>query len=324
MLNNMQGPALRIADILVGASANHQLALVRLAHIGMHRVRHDDTREHRLNRLRHQRLQRIAFQRKIQPRHLHHHRSIARRRNAHALAGNAPARRFNAFDSAIAATPDRCHRAILDNIDAQSRRRPRIAPGDRIMPRRAAAPLQRRAQHRMPRLWRDAQRRAVFLSLLRRQPFIIDAVQPVGMNMPLETLHIMHIMRQHHHAALGIHGVVIQLLAQPIPQLDRVIVQMRAFVIEIVGADDGGVAPGIAAADPAFLQDRDVGDPVFFRQIIGRAQPMPAAAYDDRVISGFRRSIGPLLGPALVPAQGLGKEGKSAETGHGRASTKGA
>jgi hypothetical protein len=32
---------------------------------------------------------------------------------------------------------------------------------------------------------------------------IVDAVEPVGMDMALEDLHVMDIVRQHHHAALA-------------------------------------------------------------------------------------------------------------------------
>ena len=39
--------------------------------------------------------------------------------------------------------------------------------------------------------------------------------------------------------------------------------------IQIIGAHDGGVAAGIAAADPAALDHGHIGDTVIFRQIIG-------------------------------------------------------
>ena len=73
--------------------------------------------------------------------------------------------------------------------------------------------LQRCTQNRMACVGRNIQRRAIGLGLLGRQPLIINAIQPVGVDMPLKALHIMHIMREHHDTALGIHDVVIQLLA---------------------------------------------------------------------------------------------------------------
>ncbi len=192
------------------------------------------------------------------------------------------------------------------------------------MPRRPAPPLKRCAQHGIAGIGRDIKGRAIGLGLFRRQPFIINAVQTICMNMSLKALNIMHIMRQHHHAAFGIHGVIVELLAQPIPKLHRMIIKMRAFIIEIVGSDDRCVPPCIAAADPAFLQDRNIGDPIFLGEIISRAQTMPAAADDNRVIAWLGGSIGPLFRPALMPAQGLREKTKRTETGHAPAPTNGA
>jgi hypothetical protein len=64
----------------------------------------------------------------------------------------------------------------------------------------------------MARIGGYVQWRAISFGLFRRQPFIIDAVEPVGINVPLKALHVMHIMREHHHTALRIHDVVIELL----------------------------------------------------------------------------------------------------------------
>ena len=53
------------------------------------------------------------------------------------------------------------------------------------MARRAAAPLQRRAAHRVADVLADIERWAEGLCLLRRRPFVVDAVQPVGMDVAL-------------------------------------------------------------------------------------------------------------------------------------------
>ena len=89
--------------------------------------------------------------------------------------------------------------------------------------------------------------------------------------MPLQALHIMYIVREHHDAAFRIHDVVVKFLAQPIPKLHRMIVKMRAFIIEIIGTDNRCVTPGVAATDPAFFKHGDVGNPIFFGEIICRA-----------------------------------------------------
>ena len=60
VLDQRQAAALRVADVLVGARADDELALVGLADVGVDRVRHHDAGEDRLDRLGDQRLQRIA------------------------------------------------------------------------------------------------------------------------------------------------------------------------------------------------------------------------------------------------------------------------
>ena len=213
---------------------------------------------------------------------------------------------------------DRRDRAVLEDVDAAHRGPPGIAPCHGIMPRRARPFLQRATHHRIAGLWRNRQRRAVILALLRGQPAVVDAVQPVGMDVPLEALHVMHVMGEHQHAPARIHDVVIQFLAEVFPQIDGVIVKPRAFIIKIVRPDDRGVAPGIAAAQPALVDHRDIGDAVLLGQIIGGTQTMPARADDDHVIFGLGLAVGPLLRPALVAGQGVFQQAERTEMGHGR------
>ena len=91
----------------------------------------------------------------------------------------------------------------------------------------------------------------------------------------------MHRVRQHHDAALREHDVVVERLRQALPQLQRMVVERGALVEQVVGADDGGVAAGVAAADPAFLEHGDVGEPMLLGQVIGGAESMTAAADND-------------------------------------------
>ena len=113
--------------------------------------------------------------------------------DADLLGRDRAARRLDAGDRAGGVAADRGHLAVLDDVDAARRGRARIAPGDRIVPRGAAAPLQRGAEDRIAHVARDVQDRAEGLGLLRRQPFVVDAGQPVGMHVPLEDLHVMRL-----------------------------------------------------------------------------------------------------------------------------------
>ena len=96
-----------------------------------------------------------------------------------------PARRLDARDRAGSVAADCRHFAVLDDVDSARRRCPRVAPGDRVVPRCAAAPLQRRADDRIADVARDVEDRAEGLGLFRRQPFVVDARQAIGVDMAL-------------------------------------------------------------------------------------------------------------------------------------------
>ena len=110
---------------------------------------------------------------------------MARSHHANFLRANKTLGSFNAADRTIGLAANACYFAILNNINAAVRRRAGIAPCDCIVPRSAAAPLQCRADNGIARRCGDIEWRAKFLGLLRRQPFIINAIQPIGMNMAL-------------------------------------------------------------------------------------------------------------------------------------------
>src|SRR5436853_5596792 len=93
------------------------------------------------------------------------------------------------------------------------------------------------------------------------------------------------------------------------------LVEMRALVPEIVGAYHGGVAPGVAAAEPALLQDRDIGDAVLLGEIIGGGKPMPAAADDDGLIRGLWIRAAPRLLPTIGEAERVAEEAESGIAG---------
>ena len=110
-------------------------------------------------------------------------------------------------------------------------------------------------------------------------------------------------MAQHQLAALGQHDVVIQVLLQPFPQFQRMRIEFRIARQKVIGPHNRGIAPHIAAADIALFQHGDVFQPMLLGQVIGRRQPMPAAADDDDIVFGFRFRITPDRPPALVAGQ---------------------
>ena len=59
--------------------------------------------------------------------------------------------------------------------------------------------------------------------------------------------------------------------------------------------------PTLPRAEPALLQHRDVADAVLLGEIVGRRQPVPAAADDHHVVGGLRLGVAPRRLPARLP-----------------------
>ena len=124
-------------------------------------------------------------------------------------------------------------------------------------------------------------------------------------------------LRQHDHAARGEHDVIVQVLRHGFIERAGFFVDRRRRVLQVVGPDDGRVAPRVAAAKPAFFQDRHIGDPKVFAKVVCCRQSMPASADDDRVIFLFRlRRFGPSAVPPCVVAQCFARDGKCGITFH--------
>src|SRR3546814_4901191 len=96
-----------------------------------------------------------------------------------------------------------------------------------------------------------------------------------------------------------------QLIGQLLVELDRKFVKGSRFREEIIRADDRRVAAGVAAADPAALDERDVGETMVLRKIISGREAMPAATDNDRVIIRLGRRVAPRRLPAALTVQSL-------------------
>ena len=165
---DVQAALLAVGDVLVRAGADDELALVRLADVGVDRVGHHHAREHRLDGLRHQGLQREALERHAQARARHDHAGVAGRDDAHAQGADRPLRGLDAGDRAVRAAHEAQHLAVLDDVDAQRIGAARVAPGDRIVARDAAAALQGGADHGIAHVRRYVERRTERLGFLAR------------------------------------------------------------------------------------------------------------------------------------------------------------
>jgi hypothetical protein len=178
--------------------------------------------------------------------------------------------------------------------------------------------LQRGAQDRVAAVRPQIDDRAELLHLAGVQQFGIDVVQAVRVDPSRQFAQVVLVVGQVQDAALAEHDVVVQLLAHGFPELEGVLVKGGAFVPQIVRAHDGGVAPGVAAAQPAALEHGDVGDLVFLGEIVGGGEAVPAAADDDHVVGrlGLRRAPG--RGPVLMVRERVSQQAENGIAGrHG-------
>src|SRR5690606_6213856 len=90
----------------------------------------------------------------------------------------------------------------------------------------------------------------------------------------------------------------------------RLFVDRGRWVLKVVRADDGGVAAGIAAAEPALLDDRDIGDAEVLAEIVGGGEAVAAGADDQHVVFPLRLGRGPGAFPTLMVAHRLAHDGE--------------
>ena len=163
-------------------------------------------------------------------------------------------------------------------------------------------PLQEAAADREARVG-EVEERPSRPHLLARQELRVVPLHPHGVPAPGEGVELAVRVAEVQHAPLRHHHVVVELLLQPLPELQRMRVELAVPLEQVVGPHDRRVAPDVAAAEIPPLQHRDVGDPVVLREIVGRRQPVPAAADDDGVIGGLRLRVAPDRRPAPVAGQ---------------------
>src|SRR5258705_11045505 len=90
------------------------------------------------------------------------------------------------------------------------------------------------------------------------------------------------------------------------PQPHALVVELHALGRQIVGADDGRVATGVAATEVTLLEDGDVGDPMVARQIVGRRAAVTSGADDDHVVARLQ----PLVASEHPGFRMLAREGE--------------
>ena len=168
-----------------------------------------------------------------------------------------------------------------------------IAPGDGVVAGDGARRMIERAQDRIAHILGHVERRAEPVDVVGIDDLGIDAQMLVHLGAPAAGAHGGIGMGEREMAADGIEDVVVEILAQPLIEADGFVVEAHALRRQIVRADDGRVAGGVAAGEIALVQHRDIGDAPVLGQVIGRGEAMAAGADDDDVVGGLQlRGLG--------------------------------
>ncbi len=83
------------------------------------------------------------------------------------------------------------------------------------------------------------------------------------------------------------HQVEVEILREPLVELDALPVEGGALGRAVVRADDRRVAPRGTGADVRLLEDADVLDPVSLREVVRGREPVRAATDDDDVVAAL-------------------------------------
>ena len=302
----VEGAALGVVVVAVGAAADHQFALVRLRDVAVHGVGHHHHIEHGLYGLAHHRLERHALDRQAEAGHFGEAPRVAGHDQRKLPAADAPAGGIDGADAPAAAL-DPGDFALLDDVHAHIRAGAGIAPGHRIVARGAAAGLPERAEHGVAGAF-EIDHRHQLLDARGADEFGFHPLKRIGLGgAQIAALFVLR-LGQHHHAAGREHDVQVEIPAHGFIKRAGLLVDRGGRILEVVRADDGGVAPGVAAPQPALFQHRHIGDAVVAAEIIGGGEPVAARAHDHHIIFTLRLGACPGARPAPVKAQALAQD----------------
>ena len=226
VLDRRQVAALGVGVVAVDVAAEDQAALVGLADVEMPGAEGDDAgRSAASAPSDDEGLQHVALDRQPQARHRGDARGVAGDRHAD-LAG---ADRRRASSRRRSTRPPRSRMPVTSQFWMMSTPRAlgaaRIAPGDRVVARRAAAPLQQPALDREARIVEIEERQPARARCSRSSS---SASTPCSrMALPRRAIGVaLRVgMVEVQHAALADHGVVVELLLEPFPELHRHLVE---------------------------------------------------------------------------------------------------
>ena len=288
----MQSTALRIRVEGVDAGAHHELALVRLRHVDVHRVAHHDAVENLLVDLTDERLQGVGLDRHSEAGHRRQEAGATGGDEANLAGSDRSTRRLEPSHATVDDVDVR-HLTALDDVHSKRIAGTTERKDDSVVTRDAAATLERRAHHWVARLGGDINDRAELFDGVGVEPLSIHTVEAIGIDATNALALVMQVVGQIEHATLREEDVVIELFFPAFPELERVLVHGCALVPEVVRANDRRVAHGVAVADPAALDDRDVRQAMILGEVVRGREAMQTATDDDGVIRRLRLRVPP-------------------------------
>ena len=252
----------------------------------------------------------MAFKRKSDAGHVGQNGAVPCGNNTYFFAFDRSARGLDT-DHLITFALNTNNLAVLQDIYTQSVCRTGEPPGNGVVTGNTRARLERRTHDRVAQRCRRVHDRHHFLDLCRIQNHAINTIEPVGVHAAIDVPHVLQGMPHIHYTSLAEHGVVVQVLRQALPQLQRFFVEVSSVVPQVVGPHDGGVARRIAATQPASFNHGDIAHAMLFGQVIGCCQTMPTSTNDDGIVTALRRGTAPLLLPVLVIRHGIAGKRKN-------------
>src|ERR1700676_638724 len=135
------------------------------------------------------------------------------RRDADAFRANAPAIGIDADDPATL-LDEVDNLAILNDVHSEGGGGARIAPGNRVVPRRSGAPLGESTEHGQPRTRREVEGGSERADLLPREELRGNAVHAHRIGPTRHGVQVVAAVREQYQPALAQHNVEIQRLRE--------------------------------------------------------------------------------------------------------------
>ena len=107
---------------------------------------------------------------------------------------------------------------------------------------------------------------------------------------------------------LAEHDVVVQIVTEVLPKLQRMFVKLPVPRKHIVGSDDRGVPATIASAEPAFFDDGNILDVVILGEIISGGESVQSGTNNDDVILCFGLWVTPGAIPAFLTREAVDED----------------